>query len=109
MYARDFRERARMALQNNWPWAVLTGFVASLLGASPTMRDGGGVSSDSVEQLLEDLESAGVNMTALLTNPIVQLVLIFVGIMLLVSFVYAIVLIVIGGPITLGYAKYNLK
>ena len=41
LIAEDFRARARMALQNQWFPAVLTGFVASLLGASTTLLDEG--------------------------------------------------------------------
>lgn len=114
LLASDFRERARMALQNNWLWAVLTGFVASLLGAATTMLDGGGGgssnSSDSAEQELEYLEQSGFgNATEILTNPIVQAVMMVVGALLIVTVVWAIVIMVIGGPITLGYAKYNLN
>lgn len=113
LVAADFRERARMALQNNWLVAVLTGLVASLLGASTTMLDGGGgsssSSSESVEQDMQVLEQNGVNVTEILTNPIMQAVMAFIGVLLIVLVVWAIVIIVIGGPITLGYAKYNLN
>ncbi len=113
LVAADFRERARMALQNNWLVAVLTGLVASLLGASTTMLDGGGggssSSSDSTEQNMQVLEQNGVNVTEMLTNPIMQAVMAFIGVLLIVLVVWAIVIIVIGGPITLGYAKYNLN
>lgn len=110
MYAKDFRERARLALQNNWLWAVLTGLVASLLGAATTMLDGGGSSSSSdVEQEMEQLEQQGVNYTDLLSNPIMQAVLVFLGVFLIVMVIWAIVIMFIGGPITLGYAKYNLN
>lgn len=110
MYAKDFRERARMALQNNWLWAVLTGLVASLMGACITLVGSGGSSSRSdAEQELEQLEANGVNATAMLSNPITQVMLAILGIMLIAVVVWAIVCFIIGGPITLGYAKYNLN
>ena len=110
LLAADFRERARMALQNNWLWAVLTGLVGSLLGASTTLLDGGGgSSSSSTEEEMETLERAGINTTELLTNPVVQFFLAFMGVLMIVLVIWAIVIIVIGGPITLGYAQYNLN
>lgn len=111
LLAADFRERARTALQNNWLWAVITGMVASMLGACTTMLDGGGSSSSSdlSEEDLEVLESAGINATEILTNPVVQAVLVFLGVLLIALVVWAIVIMVIGGPITLGYAQYNLN
>lgn len=109
MYASDFRERARMALQGNWLWAVLTGLVASLLGACVTLMGGGSSSSRDSEQELEQFEANGINATALLSNPITQVALAIAGIMLIVVVVWAIVCFIIGGPVTLGYAKYNLN
>ncbi|MBQ8821992.1 MAG: DUF975 family protein [Lachnospiraceae bacterium] len=110
MYAKDFRERARMALQNNWLWAVLTGLVASLLGACVTLQGNGGSSSSSdTEQELEQLEASGINVTELLSDPIMQATLAVVGIFFLIVVVWAIACFIIGGPVTLGYAKYNLN
>ncbi len=112
LLAADFRERARMALQNNWLWAVLTGLVGSMLGASTTLLDGssgGSSSSELTEEDLAVLEDAGLNMTEVLTNPIVQAVLVFLGVLMIVLVVWAIVIMVLGGPITLGYAQYNLN
>lgn len=109
MYARDFRERARMALENNWLVAVLTGLVASLLGAAVTFLNETGGSSSDVEQELEELEARGINATELLSNPVMQAVLAVAGIMLIATVIWGIVCFIIGGPITLGYAKYNLN
>ena len=44
-YAADFRADAREALRGRWPIAILTGFVASLIGAN--IATGGGGSSNS--------------------------------------------------------------
>lgn len=51
-YAADFRAEARDALRGRWPVAILTGFVASLIGAG--IATGGGSSSNS------DSDSTGV-------------------------------------------------
>ena len=44
-YAADFREIARNALRGKWKIAVLTGFLASLMGG--TLISGGGSSGSS--------------------------------------------------------------
>ena len=47
-YAEDFRTIARDALRGKWPTAVLTGFIASLMGACiATAGDGGNSNSSS--------------------------------------------------------------
>ena len=46
-YAADFRETARNALRGRWPVAVLTGFVASLIGAGIASAGGGSSSNSS--------------------------------------------------------------
>ena len=46
-YAADFRAEARDALRGRWPIAILTGFVASLIGASIATGGGGSGSSNS--------------------------------------------------------------
>lgn len=114
LLAADFRERARMALQNQWFPAVLTGFVGSLLGASVTLLDDGSSSSsssDSTEQELENLEMMGFGdtVTEIMANPVTQAILVFVGVLMIVLVLWAIVTMIIGGPITLGYAQYNLN
>ena len=44
-YAADFRAEARNGLRGRWPVAILTGFVASLIGACVATAGGGGSSS----------------------------------------------------------------
>ena len=46
-YAADFRGIARNALRGRWPVAVLTGFVASLIGAGIASTSGGSSSNSS--------------------------------------------------------------
>lgn len=47
LFARDFRRIARESLNGNWLVAVLTAFVAGLLGASTTGGSSGGSSSNN--------------------------------------------------------------
>ena len=102
-YAADFRTEARDALRGRWPVAILTGFVASLIGASIATGGGGSgnstSNSDSTRMLIDEFTAT-------------EFWLQFRGIMigLLVALViWLIITIVIGGAGKLGYAIFNLK
>ena len=133
LYAADFREKARRALDGNWGKAVGVGFVASLLGAATLAAGGGGGSgrgSDTagtapapgVEMGVVENEAyvglAGFDLSSIdsiadlngiipteyhVTFMVILSVLSFIGI------VFAIVHFVLGGAITLGYVKFNLN
>ncbi|MBR2310422.1 MAG: DUF975 family protein [Oscillospiraceae bacterium] len=92
-YAADFRAIARGALRGKWSTAVLTGFIAALIGATI------GTGSSSSVELPEDWQ----------TNPVFQPI--FPLLLTLASFltVYAIIVMIIGGAGKLGYATFNLN
>ena len=102
-YSDDFKAIALDALHNKWRTAVLTGFIASLIGANIVSDSGGSSNSSSrnssAQSIIQDFrvtqfwESYGT--------------LIMIGIALLV--VWLIVTIVISGAGKLGYATFNLK
>ena len=99
-YAADFRAEARYALRGRWPVAILTGFVASLIGAC--IATGGGGSSnnnDSRGALIQEVQMSDfwLQYRAIIIAIIVALV------------IWLIVTIVIGGAGKLGYAIFNLK
>ena len=100
-YAADFRAEARDALRGRWPVAILTGFVASLIGAC--IATGGGGSSnnnnDSRGALIQEIQMSDfwLQYRAIIIAIIVALV------------IWLIVTIVIGGAGKLGYAIFNLK
>ena len=99
--AADFRANARYALRGRWPVAILTGFVASLIGANIVNNGGGSSNSnnDSTGTIFRDLE---------VTEFWLQFrTLIIVAIAVLV--IWLIITIVIGGAGKLGYATFNLK
>lgn len=99
-YAADFRAEARSVLQGKWPLAILTGFVASLIGAGIATGGGGsGGSRDSSENLVQNLQYTEY-------WPILRPLLMLAGVVLVV---WAIALIVISGAGKLGYATFNLK
>ena len=101
--AADFRAEARAALRGRWPIAILTGFVASLIGAG--IATGGGSSgnsnsnSDSTRMLIDEFTATEfwLQFRGIIIGLIVALV------------IWLIITIVIGGAGKLGYAIFNLK
>lgn len=103
-YAADFRFLAREALRGRWLVAVLTGFIASLMGACIATSGGGGNSNSSSSNgsstgIIQDFPSRGLwlNIRA------------FVFIAVVVLLVWVIITLIIGGAGKLGYATFNLK
>ena len=100
-YAADFRADAREALRGRWPIAILTGFVASLIGANIATSGGGSSNSnnDSSGAVIRDFQATEfwLQYRTLIIAAIVVLV------------IWLIVTIVIGGAGKLGYATFNLK
>ena len=100
-YAADFRAEARSALSGKWPLAILTGFVAALLGAGIGTGGGGSSSSsnDSTENLMQNLRATDF-------WPILRPILVLFGVALVI---WVIAHIVVSGAAKLGYATFNLK
>ena len=99
--ARDFRQIARNVLRGKWLVAVLTGFIASLLGGG-IFSGGGSVSSSgdaSSVSLPQNLPTDELSMQ-------LGAILAVVGI---IAVIWAIATIIIGGAAKLGYAVFNLK
>lgn len=103
LVAQDFRDRARLALSGRWGVAVGTGFVASLLGAGTIMVGSGGGSSSSNDA--ESYETMYEQMPQEVLMTVAAVMMIVAGIML----IWALVVFILGGPITLGYVKFNLN
>lgn len=103
MYARDFRALARQALSGRWALAVGTGLVAVLLGGD--LVSTGGSAGSSVGRSASDyVQEYGVGSFWDLPEFVLTLFVILASILS----IYAIVCFVIGGPVQLGYAKFNL-
>lgn len=104
MTASEHRKRAREALKGNWPWAVLTSFVAMLLGAVSG-------SDGKFEIDLSELESA--DLSAILPAAAQSLLTYVLGgtvlALGLVSIVVAVVRLVVGSAAAIGYRKYLLN
>ena len=132
LYAADFRQKAREALNGNWGMAVGVGFVASLLGAATTFVGGGGSSSGGSNTTVDNSASvnagivegemfsdysvfdfSGIDSIADLNGVIpteFQVgVMLFISILSFISIAFLLLHFIIGGAVTLGYVKFNLK
>ena len=101
--AADFKKIALDALRGRWPVAVLTGFVASLMGAGIVSGGSGGSGSsqsNSVSDLVESIPDAELWFQRLSVVLIIALVIVVT---------WAIVTLIIGGAGKLGYAIFNLN
>ena len=101
-YAADFRAIARDALRGKWSIAVLTGFIASLLGAGIASGGGGSSSSNnsnSSNNLFQEIQASEfwIQFRSILVAAVVVLV------------IWIIITIIISGAVKLGYAIFNLK
>jgi len=104
-YAADFKAIARDALRGRWPVAILTGFVASLIGAGAVISHGGGGRSNSNRDnsyLVEELR-------AFFRSEIWFQIRTFVIAALVLLVIWAMVTIVVGGAGRMGYARFNLN
>ncbi len=100
-YAADFRLMARDALRGNWGMAILTGFVASLIGAN-IVTSGGGSSSSSNS-------SSNSATNDFLSSEILEKILPILLLIIAMLVIWLIVTTIIGGAGKLGYAKFNLN
>ncbi len=105
MVSADFRSKAWKSLTDKWPLAVGTGFVASLLGAR-TMFGGKFNYIIGSEDKDVHIENA---LDVFLSGKMVMLLLAILGIIAIALFIYSIVILLIGSPITLGYIRFNLN
>lgn len=107
--AKDFRYYAREALKGRWIKAGGVGLLAGLLGASIDMSGSAGSFGSSAQNSSNVTEqlggfsggSAGSAVSAVFLAVLLGVALVFL--------VWAIVMLVIGGATTLGFAKYNLN
>lgn len=103
-YASDFRQIARDALRGNWRVAVLTGFVAPLVGA--TLWGGGGSSGSSNSSGGESFSGA---LSSRLNEETLSLLVTIIIALAIFVVIYAIVLFIISGAAKFGYAIFNLN
>ena len=130
LYAADFREKARKSLNGNWGKAVGVSFLASLLGAATTMAGSSGGSSGG-----ENIGTTpGVEVGLVENEPYVGMLgldlsnidsiadlngivpteyqvgfMVLLSVLSFIAVVFTVLHFVVGGAVTLGYAKFNLN
>ena len=104
MRSRDFKRIARQSLKGNWFVAIISAFIASLLGATGGFTITVNVESQEFEEgvtailpLAGEMGSSGVGVVF----PILSGVFI-------ASAIYAIIQFIIGSGVGVGYAQFNL-
>ena len=116
--AKDFRKIARDSLRGRWGMAVGAGLVASLLGASTAFTAGGSLSfSDATSSGGEmsadeyaEVQAQAEKIVAFLTSDrFVQHILPWVLGILVVVLIWLLLVLIVGGAVTLGYAQFNLN
>lgn len=107
--ARDFRRYARESLRGRWLKAGGVGLLASLLGASIGTNFYNYVSGNSGSATGGSAGSTEILDSFYASSSIPAMFFAVVMGIALVFLLYTIVLLVIGGATTLGYAKYNLN
>ena len=109
MRARDFRSNARAALKGNWFIAIITTFVASLLGG--INGSGGYLNYDFTYETDTNVEEGVQQLShieSLKTGDLEGFIIAFLAI-LGISFVIALLVsLIIGSGVSIGYAKFNL-
>ena len=107
--AKDFRFYAREALKGRWIKAGGVGLLAALLGASIDMSGSAGSFGSSAQNSSNLAEQFGGFSGSSAGSAVSAVFLaVFLGVAL-AFLVWAIVMLVIGGATTLGFAKYNLN
>ena len=116
LLARDFREIARDALRGRWGLAVITGLVASLLGASISVNNGNGIDFGTIgggsnADAVTDVSYANIqtSVNQIIHSDWFQSILPFLMGLIIVMVAWALISLVLGGAVTLGYAQFNLN
>ncbi|MBQ3258723.1 MAG: hypothetical protein IJA67_15125, partial [Oscillospiraceae bacterium] len=98
-YAADFRYIAREALRGKWLIAVLTAFVASLIGAQIASGGGGGGSNSNNN-------NSGINLNEYFSPEVLNFFRIALAALLVYAVISIIISLIIGGAGKLGYARF---
>lgn len=115
MRARDFRERARDSLAGKWFGAVLVTLLADILGGSITMDNGapvGNILTNAINgsnQAMNNGSSSWSVSGPQVPSFVPGIILSIVGTLIAVYLIYAIIMYIVGGVISLGLSRYNLR
>ena len=104
--AADFRKIARDGLKGRWPVAVGTGLLATMLGGT-IFYGGTSINLDFEEENITKVIESAKTVIAL---PTLENIFGFVvGTAALLLITYSFVTLIVGGAVSLGYAKFNLN
>ncbi|MGN0334193.1 MAG: DUF975 family protein [Lachnospiraceae bacterium] len=108
LFAKDFRMHAREALRGRWFLAAAVGLVAALLGGATT----GG--SSGIKFQVNNMDGVSVSLPwggsyPLFGEHVMAVVAPAILTILAVALFWAIIMLIIGGAVSLGYVKFNLN
>ena len=117
--ASDFRASAREALKGKWGLAIITGIIASILGASTngssfipefnTGTSGGGITVENFD-IQAFLENPSIEALFPGTDAAFWSIMgVVLAVVLAIGFVVGIAMFVLGSIVSVGYAKFNLN
>ncbi len=113
--AKDFKFYAREALSGRWLKAGAVGLLAGILGAALDMQStgsfntGSGAEEAELEGMLSQIGAADTGAVSEMVSQIPAVLYAVVLGIALVGLIWLIVVLIVGGATTLGYAKYNLN
>lgn len=104
MKARDFRDRARMALSGHWFVAIIAGIIATMFGA------GGGVTINFELPSFDSFDSEGATegLGSIVSQLDSEITIPFLIGGIVFMLVYAVIMFVLASVISVGYAEFNL-
>lgn len=108
LYAADFRQKAREALRDNWGKAIGVGFVASLLGAATVAAGSGGSSNGGSSNGGNSMNSI-TDLNGIIPTEFQVGFMVLLSVLSFISIVFLLMHFTVGGAVTLGYVKFNLK
>lgn len=99
----DFRRVARQSLRGKWLLAAGTGLIVTLLG--------GGISSNgSITFSAQQIENLEEICYTIINNPLVfKISMAIISTVAFMSVAITITMLILGGAISMGYAKFNLN
>jgi len=113
LFAKDFRKIARESLKGKWILAVLVCLVAFFLGADPVPTGSNGSANLNLnEGSVSTLQSGSQNgaiQEGMFNDALWGIILPIVTGIMVVAVIYIIVVMIIGGAVTLGLCKFNLE
>lgn len=107
--AKDFRKMARESLKGSWLLAVGAGLIASLLGGCIITTGGGGGTAGGETAATESGSLKNAANGLLAGGAITDIFFAGATIAVVMAVIYLIATLIIGGAVSMGYAKFNMN